>query len=246
MGTILLIILIIILIGALPTWPYSSGWGYYPSGGIGLVLLILIVLLLMGRLLAARASSPAGARRNTSRRSFSGRPEPHRVRGVVLVGIAGLRMHQDVEPPRFSTSQGTSRGNSETANAIWYIEVGCGPDRLVMPAPELDRRNRPDRLAQALRVGPGRGIVIDMRMIAADRRRIGKTFRHPAAPRPSGLFGKGRAPSPEGALHQDDVNPAAEFEPDRFNMPIWVNPSASCSRIEATVSRPPITATIWR
>jgi hypothetical protein len=50
MGTILLIILIIILIGALPTWPYSSGWGYYPSGGIGLVLLILIVLLLMGRL----------------------------------------------------------------------------------------------------------------------------------------------------------------------------------------------------
>jgi hypothetical protein len=50
MGTILLIILIIVLIGALPTWPYSGGWGYYPSGGIGLVVLILIVLLLMGRL----------------------------------------------------------------------------------------------------------------------------------------------------------------------------------------------------
>jgi hypothetical protein len=50
MGTILLIILIVILIGALPTWPYSGGWGYYPSGGIGLVVLILIVLLLMGRL----------------------------------------------------------------------------------------------------------------------------------------------------------------------------------------------------
>jgi Protein of unknown function (DUF3309) len=50
MGTILLIILIIILIGALPTWPYSGGWGYYPSGGIGLIVLILIVLLLMGRL----------------------------------------------------------------------------------------------------------------------------------------------------------------------------------------------------
>lgn len=50
MGTILLIILIIILIGALPTWPYSGGWGYYPSGGVGLVVLILIVLLLMGRL----------------------------------------------------------------------------------------------------------------------------------------------------------------------------------------------------
>jgi hypothetical protein len=50
MGTILLIILILLLIGALPTWPYSSGWGYYPSGGLGLVLLIIIILLLMGRL----------------------------------------------------------------------------------------------------------------------------------------------------------------------------------------------------
>ena len=50
MGTILLIILIVILIGALPTWPYSGGWGYYPSGGVGLVVPILIVLLLMGRL----------------------------------------------------------------------------------------------------------------------------------------------------------------------------------------------------
>ena len=50
LGTILLIILIIILIGALPTWPYSSGWGYYPSGGTGLVVLILVVLLLAGRI----------------------------------------------------------------------------------------------------------------------------------------------------------------------------------------------------
>jgi hypothetical protein len=50
MGTILLIILILLLLGALPTWPYSSGWGYYPSGGLGLVLVIIIVLLLMGRI----------------------------------------------------------------------------------------------------------------------------------------------------------------------------------------------------
>ncbi len=47
MGLILLIILIILLIGALPTWPYSSGWGYYPSGGLGLILLIIIILLLV-------------------------------------------------------------------------------------------------------------------------------------------------------------------------------------------------------
>jgi hypothetical protein len=50
MGTILLIILILLLVGALPTWPHSSGWGYYPSGGIGLVLLIIIILLVAGRI----------------------------------------------------------------------------------------------------------------------------------------------------------------------------------------------------
>ena len=50
LGTILLIILIVILIGALPTWPYSSGWGYYPSGGFGLLVLIIVVLLFMGRI----------------------------------------------------------------------------------------------------------------------------------------------------------------------------------------------------
>jgi hypothetical protein len=50
MGTILLIILILLLVGALPTWPHSSGWGYYPSGGLGLILLIVIILLLMGRI----------------------------------------------------------------------------------------------------------------------------------------------------------------------------------------------------
>ena len=49
-GTIVLIILILLLVGALPTWPYSAGWGYYPSGGLGLVLVILLILLLMGRL----------------------------------------------------------------------------------------------------------------------------------------------------------------------------------------------------
>ena len=45
MGTILLIILILLLIGALPRWPYSTGWGYYPSGGLGLVLLIVVILV---------------------------------------------------------------------------------------------------------------------------------------------------------------------------------------------------------
>ena len=49
-GTILLIILILALIGALPSWPYSRGWGYYPSGIAGVVVLVLIILLLMGRL----------------------------------------------------------------------------------------------------------------------------------------------------------------------------------------------------
>ncbi len=50
MPTILLIVLIVLLLGALPTWPYSGGWGYYPSGGLGLVLLVVIILLVMGRI----------------------------------------------------------------------------------------------------------------------------------------------------------------------------------------------------
>lgn len=50
LGTILLIVLILILVGALPTWPHSRNWGYYPSGGVGLVAVIIIILLLMGRI----------------------------------------------------------------------------------------------------------------------------------------------------------------------------------------------------
>lgn len=50
MWTILIILLVLALVGALPTWPYSAGWGYFPSGGVGLVVLILVVLLLMGRI----------------------------------------------------------------------------------------------------------------------------------------------------------------------------------------------------
>lgn len=50
LSTILLIILIFVLIGALPSWPYSRSWGYYPSGGAGLLLVIVIILLLMGRI----------------------------------------------------------------------------------------------------------------------------------------------------------------------------------------------------
>jgi hypothetical protein len=50
MGTILLIILILLLIGALPTWPYSSRWGYYPTGGLGLIVAIVLILVLLGRI----------------------------------------------------------------------------------------------------------------------------------------------------------------------------------------------------
>jgi hypothetical protein len=49
-GTIPLIILILVLLGVLPTWPHSRGWGYYPTGGIGLIIIIILVLLLLGRL----------------------------------------------------------------------------------------------------------------------------------------------------------------------------------------------------
>jgi hypothetical protein len=50
MGTILLIILILLLVGAIPTWPHSRSWGYAPSGGIGLILLVVLILLLLGKL----------------------------------------------------------------------------------------------------------------------------------------------------------------------------------------------------
>ena len=50
MGLILLIVLILLLIGAVPSWPYSRGWGYWPSGGIGLILVIVLILLLLGRI----------------------------------------------------------------------------------------------------------------------------------------------------------------------------------------------------
>ncbi len=50
LSTVLIVILILLLIGALPTWPYSAGWGYYPGGGLGLILIIVIVLALSGRI----------------------------------------------------------------------------------------------------------------------------------------------------------------------------------------------------
>lgn len=50
LGTLILILLVLMLVGALPTWPHSRNWGYYPSSGLGLVLLILIILLLLGRI----------------------------------------------------------------------------------------------------------------------------------------------------------------------------------------------------
>jgi hypothetical protein len=49
-GTLLIIILVLLLIGAIPSWPYSRNWGYAPSGGLGLILLVVIILLLMGRI----------------------------------------------------------------------------------------------------------------------------------------------------------------------------------------------------
>lgn len=50
LGTILLIVLLLLLVGAIPTWPHSRGWGYWPSGGLGLVVLVIVILLLLGRI----------------------------------------------------------------------------------------------------------------------------------------------------------------------------------------------------
>jgi len=50
LATVLLVVLIVILVGAIPSWPYSQNWGYWPSGGLGLVVIVVIILLLMGRI----------------------------------------------------------------------------------------------------------------------------------------------------------------------------------------------------
>ena len=50
LGTVLLIVVVLLLVGAIPSWPYSRGWGYGPSGGLGLIVVVLLILLLMGRL----------------------------------------------------------------------------------------------------------------------------------------------------------------------------------------------------
>jgi Protein of unknown function (DUF3309) len=50
LGTVLIIVLVLLLIGALPSWPYSAEWGYYPSGGLGLVVVVLLVLVLLGHI----------------------------------------------------------------------------------------------------------------------------------------------------------------------------------------------------
>ena len=66
MATLLIIVLLLILIGALPTWPYSERWGYYPSSTLGLVVIVLVVLVLTGRILAARSTKPFGRLRARS------------------------------------------------------------------------------------------------------------------------------------------------------------------------------------
>ena len=63
LSTVLIVVLVLALIGALPTWPYSSGWGYYPSGGIGIILLIVLILALTGRIYFGRFFAIATTRR---------------------------------------------------------------------------------------------------------------------------------------------------------------------------------------
>jgi hypothetical protein len=77
MNLLLLIVLIILLVGALPTWPYSSGWGYYPSGGLGLILVILLVLLLLGRISSGRSGYANGVAPSDLRVRGNGATKPN-------------------------------------------------------------------------------------------------------------------------------------------------------------------------
>src|SRR5882672_11492323 len=69
-ATILLIVLVLLLIGALPAWPYSTGWGYYPSGGLGLVLIVMLLLAVTGRAAASRDSVNSPAPEGLSKLDF--------------------------------------------------------------------------------------------------------------------------------------------------------------------------------
>lgn len=92
MNTILLIILVLLLIGALPTWPYSSGWGYYPSGGLGLVLVILLILFLAD-LKCRLAPAKAEHRSLDNRIASSAMPRPERIH-VISKYVAKLSYNQ--------------------------------------------------------------------------------------------------------------------------------------------------------
>ena len=92
MGTILLIILILLLIGALPRWPYSTGWGYYPVGGLGLLLIIILILVLLG------------AFSDTRRQRFGVSPRSHGFRCRRLSLFVGQR-----NPVAFALRRQTAR-----------------------------------------------------------------------------------------------------------------------------------------
>ena len=112
MSTILLIILILLLIGALPAWPYSSGWGYWPSGGLGLILLILLILAFTGRLrdrlcvsllcrrvlsaVLIRAERDSRRRARISFQEFLHEPE-RRVIFLLCVRSCAIRGHEQVK-----------------------------------------------------------------------------------------------------------------------------------------------------
>src|SRR5271168_4564276 len=99
LGTILLIILILLLVGALPTWPYSGGWGYYPSSGLGLLLIIIIVLLAFGRIYRWGGAASAGSTCPRASPQYlytqrQGPPEPQRKSGVIRDTVIGERVHE--------------------------------------------------------------------------------------------------------------------------------------------------------
>jgi toxin HigB-1 len=91
MRTILLVILILLLLGALPLWPHSAGWGYYRSGGIGLILLVLIVLILMGSMAGIQPRHAKRLRLIRARLHASTAPQDMRLSGLQRHPLAGDR-----------------------------------------------------------------------------------------------------------------------------------------------------------
>ena len=149
-GTIILILLILFLIGSLPTWGYSSGWGYYPSGGFGLVAIVLIILLLMGRIWGLeehRSSLPEatdGPRGVLKRATGSGLPLRLSALAVMVAQVGRLtaRLHFGRVSLELGLSVAPPSGVLDLEPAVQFQPFEFDDARLALPRLPLEAASK--------------------------------------------------------------------------------------------------------